>query len=148
MKKMWIKTTMTYHCKLFFSFIFISWRLITLQYYSGFCHTLTWTWCTANFLNSANKKNVVKMKCHVCEEIGPLIGFYLGGKIVHFTSEYTTLENSWRVSNKTKHEILMHLAIVLMNIYSIGKITYIHIKYPHEYRKKTASSIWVITTAC
>ena len=28
---------------LFFSpFIFISWRLITLQYYSGFCHTLTW----------------------------------------------------------------------------------------------------------
>ena len=27
-----------------FSFIFISWRLITLQYCSGFCHTLTsWT---------------------------------------------------------------------------------------------------------
>ena len=26
---------------LFFSFIFISWRLITLQYRSGFCHTLT-----------------------------------------------------------------------------------------------------------
>ena len=24
----------------FFSFIFISWRLITLQYYSGFCHTI------------------------------------------------------------------------------------------------------------
>ena len=27
---------------LFFSFIFISWRLITVQYCSGFCHTLTW----------------------------------------------------------------------------------------------------------
>ena len=26
----------------FFSFIFISWRLITLQYCGGFCHTLTW----------------------------------------------------------------------------------------------------------
>ena len=26
----------------FFSYIFISWRLITLQYCSGFCHTLTW----------------------------------------------------------------------------------------------------------
>ena len=26
----------------FFSVIFISWRLITLQYCSGFCHTLTW----------------------------------------------------------------------------------------------------------
>ena len=25
----------------FFSFIFISWMLITLQYCSGFCHTLT-----------------------------------------------------------------------------------------------------------
>ena len=25
----------------FFSFIFISWRLISLQYCSGFCHTLT-----------------------------------------------------------------------------------------------------------
>ena len=27
---------------LFFPFIFISWRLIRLQYCSGFCHTLTW----------------------------------------------------------------------------------------------------------
>ena len=26
----------------FFSFIFISWRLITLQYCSGSCHILTW----------------------------------------------------------------------------------------------------------
>ena len=26
----------------FFPFIFISWRLITIQYYSGFWHTLTW----------------------------------------------------------------------------------------------------------
>ena len=26
----------------FFSFIFISWRLISLQYCSGLCHTLTW----------------------------------------------------------------------------------------------------------
>ena len=26
----------------FFPFIFISWRLITLQHCSGFCHTLTW----------------------------------------------------------------------------------------------------------
>ena len=26
----------------FSSFIFISWRLITLQYWSGFCHILTW----------------------------------------------------------------------------------------------------------
>ena len=26
---------------LFFPFIFISWRLIILQYCSGFCHTLT-----------------------------------------------------------------------------------------------------------
>ena len=32
----------SYYLKtLFFSFIFISWRLITLQYCSGFCHTLT-----------------------------------------------------------------------------------------------------------
>ena len=27
---------------IFFPFIFTSWRLITLQYCSGFCHTLTW----------------------------------------------------------------------------------------------------------
>ena len=27
---------------IFFPFIFISWGLITLQYCSGFCHTLTW----------------------------------------------------------------------------------------------------------
>ena len=30
------------HLFFFFSFILISWRLITLQYCSGFCHTLTW----------------------------------------------------------------------------------------------------------
>ena len=28
--------------RFFFPFIFISWRLITLQYCSGFCHMLTW----------------------------------------------------------------------------------------------------------
>ena len=27
---------------IYFSFIFISWRLITSQHWSGFCHTLTW----------------------------------------------------------------------------------------------------------
>ena len=26
----------------FFSFIFISWRLVTSQHFSGFCHTSTW----------------------------------------------------------------------------------------------------------
>ena len=36
---MWLTlTTKTF----FFPFIFICWRLITLQYCSGFCHTLTW----------------------------------------------------------------------------------------------------------
>ena len=29
------------HFFFFFTFIFISWRLITLQYCSGFCHTWT-----------------------------------------------------------------------------------------------------------
>ena len=32
---------MTINNAFFFPFIFISWRLITLQYCSGFCHTLT-----------------------------------------------------------------------------------------------------------
>ena len=32
-----------YHCvNPFFFHLFFSWRLITLQYYSDFCHTLTW----------------------------------------------------------------------------------------------------------
>ena len=31
-----------YSALFFFPFIFISWRLITLQYCSDFCHTLTW----------------------------------------------------------------------------------------------------------
>ena len=39
----YIKQNTELHIFLFFvSFIFISWRLITLQYCSGFCHTLTW----------------------------------------------------------------------------------------------------------
>ena len=31
-----------YNWNFFFPFIFISWRLIILQYCGGFCHTLTW----------------------------------------------------------------------------------------------------------
>ena len=42
----------------FFSFIFISWRLITLQYCSVFCHTLTWIshgfTCIPHPMNSLN----------------------------------------------------------------------------------------------
>ena len=37
-----IKGLYIYMYFFFFSFIFISWRLITLQYCSGFYHTLTW----------------------------------------------------------------------------------------------------------
>ena len=39
--KLWPNYT-AYLFFIFFSFIFISLRLITLQYYSRFCHTLTW----------------------------------------------------------------------------------------------------------
>ena len=42
----WIWSSFFFFCSLlifcFFPFIFTSWRLITLQYCSGFCHTLTW----------------------------------------------------------------------------------------------------------
>ena len=31
-----------FFCFFFFPFIFISWRLITSQHFSGFCHILTW----------------------------------------------------------------------------------------------------------
>ena len=35
-------STACFQWSIFFSFIFISWKLTTLQYCSGFCHTLTW----------------------------------------------------------------------------------------------------------
>ena len=46
-KRYWLFRSLTHstsiHISFFFSpFIFISWRLITLQYCRGFCHTLTW----------------------------------------------------------------------------------------------------------
>ena len=40
LSSLWIKAFYFYYY--YFSFIFISWRLIILQYCSGFCHTLTW----------------------------------------------------------------------------------------------------------
>ena len=44
----WICEIILESCLLFFfPFIFISWRLITLQYCSGFCHT--WTWISHGF---------------------------------------------------------------------------------------------------
>ena len=39
---LWVKNISRSLKNFFFKFIFISWRLITLQYCSGFCHTLTW----------------------------------------------------------------------------------------------------------
>ena len=36
-----LKIKSNFHFFKFFPFIFICWRLITLQYCSGFCHTLT-----------------------------------------------------------------------------------------------------------
>ena len=36
------KWTMNFQIFFPFIYLFISWRLITLQYCSGFCHTLTW----------------------------------------------------------------------------------------------------------
>ena len=41
----WVKVLPTHNLNnffFFFTFIFISWRLITLQYCCGICHTLTW----------------------------------------------------------------------------------------------------------
>ena len=32
----------SYVLHIFFKFIYFNWRLVTLQYCSGFCHTLTW----------------------------------------------------------------------------------------------------------
>ena len=43
---LWERKSIKWSCYVYlffiFSLIFISWRLITLQYCSGFCHTLTW----------------------------------------------------------------------------------------------------------
>ena len=45
--------------QIFFSFIFISWRLITLQYCSVFCHTLTCK-CMPNYdISLINKMNTL-----------------------------------------------------------------------------------------
>ena len=41
-EKHWRMICSNYQCAEFFSIYFISWRLITLQYRSGFCHILTW----------------------------------------------------------------------------------------------------------
>ena len=38
----WVLSHFLFIYLFIFPFIFISWRLITLQYCSGFCHTLTW----------------------------------------------------------------------------------------------------------
>ena len=40
--KHWFCGNFIFYLFIFFLFIFINWRLITLQYCSGFCHTLTW----------------------------------------------------------------------------------------------------------
>ena len=38
----WYSCKLPFYYFLFFSFIYISWRLITLHYCSGFCHILVW----------------------------------------------------------------------------------------------------------
>ena len=57
-------------------FFFISWRLITLQYCSGFCHTLTWTvasWPAYRFLRrqiqSSNHRRKKSIRLHLTENL-------------------------------------------------------------------------------
>ena len=42
LSRIFSRTTVWKHQFFFFLIISFNWRLITLQYYSGFCHTLTW----------------------------------------------------------------------------------------------------------
>ena len=54
----------------FFPFIFISWRLITLQYCSGFCHT--WTWISHGF-TCIPHPDPPSLKCLLNEQINKWI---------------------------------------------------------------------------
>ena len=62
----WLTQPKKYDCSwildeviIFFSFIFISWRLIILQYCSGFCHTLTWISHGVTWKLSFFKKRII-----------------------------------------------------------------------------------------
>ena len=48
----------------FFSFIFISWRLITLKYCSGFCYTLTWISHGFTYAPHPEPPFQLPLKCH------------------------------------------------------------------------------------
>ena len=53
-------------------FIYFNWRLITLQYCSGFCHTLTWishgcTWClNIKFVPMFIRNEIVQLLFETC----------------------------------------------------------------------------------
>ena len=55
---MWERGLRIVQLAVFFPFIFISWRLITLQYCSGFCHTGFYLTTYLTVLHPSHQTNV------------------------------------------------------------------------------------------
>ena len=70
--------TLPLHFIFFFPFIFISWRLITLQYCSGFCHTKIWN--ASRIFMSSLRRGHANLLCMV-----PILVYVLPKRARHCT---------------------------------------------------------------
>ena len=90
-----------------FSFIFISWRLITLQYCSGFCHTLTRIrkiWNTSRICVSSLRRGHANLLCIV-----PILVYVLPKRALELT--YFKIRKSNPVVKKASPEGTMILPV-------------------------------------
>ena len=97
---------MPYFRYFFFSFIFISWRLITSQHCSGFCHTLTWIshGVTSTFLNCIIQMSKLKL-----QEVDNL------PKVTHQTLQ-ESYSDSPAPDPEVPRSLLYHLTCVHINV--------------------------------
>ena len=95
----------------FFSFIFISWRLITSQHFSGFCHILTWishgVTCIPHPNTPPTSLSTQSLWVFPVHQAGALVSCIQPGLVICFTidnmhavlSKHPTLTFSHRVQN-------------------------------------------------
>ena len=106
-----------------------NWRLITLQYFSGFCHTLTWIshGCTSwwkwkkrvkkSGLKSNIQKTMIMVSC-------PITSWKIDGKTIETVSDFTVLGSKITADGDCSHKIKRRLLLgreAMINLDSILK---------------------------
>ena len=75
----------------FYFYIYFNWRLITLQYCSGFCHTLTWISHGFTYVPHSSGSSQCSSPEHLVSCIEPCLALYFTYDIIHVSMPFSQI---------------------------------------------------------